>query len=201
MIDCHSGVRFPQHCGKIVGAWMKTIFDVGRVLLQFFPLSVFFKMAHLNGPPQAADWMHAYQWGGAAAILQFALSMFFSQGHPLNRIILGVNLYLMIGGVAVVTNQLALLEMLNNLKERAIFLCLLIVGILTTFASKAGFVGAIETSMKRDIRTYSIWLILLTCAALAASFWFKGQIIFSAAAPLIMLSVATRLFKRRLQRH
>ena len=74
------------------------------------------------------------------------------------------------------------------------------VGIYTTFASKAGFVGAVEISMQRNIRNYSIWLIILTCAAVAASFWFRGQMIISAAVPLIVLSVATRLFKRRLQR-
>lgn len=179
---------------------MKVIFNVGSFLLQFFPLTVFLKVAFLNGKPQAADWLNAFIWGGSAAILQLALSIFFSRGHTLNRIILGVNWYLIIGGFAVIANQLAFLEVLNNLKESGIFLCLLMVGIYTTFASKAGFVGAVEISIQRNIRNYSIWLIILTCAAVAASFWFRGQMIISAAVPLIVLSVATRLFKRRLQR-
>lgn len=179
---------------------MKVIFNVGSFLLQFFPLTVFLKVAFLNGKPQAADWLNAFIWGGSAAILQLALSIFFSRGHTLNRIILGVNWYLIIGGFAVIANQLAFLEVLNNLKESGIFLCLLMVGIYITFASKAGFVGAVEISMQRNIRNYSIWLIILTCAAVAASFWFRGQMIISAAVPLIVLSVATRLFKRRLQR-
>jgi hypothetical protein len=179
---------------------MKVIFSVGSFLLQFFPLTVFLKVAFLNGKPQAADWLNSFIWGGSAAILQLALSLFFSRGHPLNRIILGVTWYLIIGGFAVIANQLAFLEILNNLKESGIFLCLLMVGIYTTLASKAGFVGAVEMSMQRNIRNYSIWLIILTCAAVAVSFWFRGQMIISAAVPLIFLSVATRLFKRRLQR-
>jgi hypothetical protein len=179
---------------------MKGILNVGRFLLQFFPLTVFLKVALLNGAPQAADWLNAFIWGGSAAIFQLALSRFFSRGHPLNRMILGVNLYLIIGGVAVLTNHITLLETLNILKESGIFLCMLIVGVSATAASKSGFVGAVETSMQRDIRHYSMWLIILTCVAVAVSFWFRGQMIISAAIPLIVLSVATRIFKRRLQR-
>ena len=100
---------------------MKVIFNVGSFLLQFFPLTVFLKVAFLNGKPQAADWLNAFIWGGSAAILQLALSIFFSRGHTLNRIILGVNWYLIIGGFAVIANQLAFLEVLNNLKESGIF--------------------------------------------------------------------------------
>lgn len=177
---------------------MKVFFGIGSFLLQFFPLTVFLKVAFLNGKPQAAEWLNAFIWGGSAAILQLVLFIFFSRVGPVNRIILGVNWYLIIGGFAVVANWLALLEILNNLKESGIFLCLLMVGVYTTFASKAGFVGAVEISMQRAIRNYSIWLIILTGAAVAASFWFRGQLIISAAVPLIALSVATRLFKRRL---
>lgn len=179
---------------------MKDIFSMGRFFLQFFLLTIFLKVAFQNGTPEAADWLNAFVWGSSAAILQLALTRFLSRGHPLNRIILGVNFYLILGGVVVLTNQMTLLEMLNNLKESGIFLCMLIVGISTTVASKAGFVGAVEISLPSRLKRYSLWLLLLTCAAVAASFWFRGKLILSAAIPLIVLSVANRLFKRRLQR-
>ncbi len=179
---------------------MRVILNMGRFLLQFFPLTVFLKVAFLNGTPQTAEWLNAFIWGGSAAIIQLTLSSLFSQGYPLNRIILGVNVYLILGGMSVFTNQIELLEILNNLKESGIFLCILIVGVFTTIASKAGFVGAFEISMRRDIRRYSMWLIVIAFFAVTASFWFRGQMIISAAMPLIVLSVATRLFKRRLQR-
>lgn len=179
---------------------MKGIFSIGRFLLQFFPLTIFLKVACQNGTPQAADWLNAFIWGGSAAILQLGLSRFLSRGYPLNRIILGVNFYLILGGVAVLTNQMALLEVLNSLKESGIFLCMLIVGISTTVASKAGFVGVVKISMQRHIKNYSMCLLFLTCVAVVASFWFRGKLIISAAVPLIVLSVANRLFKKRLQR-
>jgi len=146
------------------------------------------------------DWLYAFMWGGGAAIFQLALFGLFARGYPLNRLILGVNLYLMLGGGAVLSSQMTLLEMLNDLKESSIFLCLLIVGIVTTVASKAGFVGVVQTPRQRDVKRYSLYLLGLTFAALAASFWFRGQITLSAAIPLIVLSVATRWFKWRLQR-
>ncbi|MDO5650659.1 MAG: hypothetical protein Q4G13_00790 [Moraxella sp.] len=184
---------------------MKAIFGVGKFLLQFFPLTIFLKVAFLHGQPQATDWLNAFVWGGSAAVLQLVFSMLIAQGKPLNRIMLGVNWYLIVGAAAVMSNQTALLALFNNLKESGIFLCLLMVGICTTFGSKAGFVGvpataeAFETSVRRDIRTYSIWLIVIACIGLVLSFCFRGQIIISAAAPLVFLSVAIRLLQRHLQ--
>ncbi|MFT4191319.1 MAG: hypothetical protein QM617_07355 [Comamonas sp.] len=178
---------------------MKRVLSVGRALLQFFPLTVFLRVAFLHGQPQSADWLQAFVWGGAAALLQFALAVFFSRGQPLNRLVLGVNCYLVAGAVAVVSNQDALLKWLHDLKESGLFLCLLGVGLWTTVASRSGFVGATGAAAPREVRVYSMGLVVLAALAVAASFGFRGQILFSAAVPLIVLNVATRVFKRRLQ--
>jgi hypothetical protein len=179
---------------------MNGVFNTGRVLLQFLPLTVFLNVAFQNGAPQTADWLNAFMWGGVAAVLQLVLTYFLLQGLPFNRLILGVNFYLILGGAAVLTNQIALLKILGNLKESGIFLCVLIIGICTTVVSKAGFIGVMDISSPSRLQQYSVWLLLLTFAAVAASFWFRGKPIFSAAIPLIVLSVASRLFKIRLQR-
>jgi hypothetical protein len=180
---------------------MKTIFNVGRFLLQFVSLGVFLRVAFHNGSPQPSDWLNAFLFGGAAAVFQTMLLIFFSHGYPLNRIILGVNLYLIVGGAAVLTGQMALLETFNSLKESGIFLCMLVIGVVTTTASKAGFVGAAGIFKPRDIRYYSIWLLFFVFVAVVASFWFRGQMMISAAIPLIALSVATRFFKVLLKRN
>lgn len=178
---------------------MKNISSIARFFLQFFPLTIFLKVAFQNGPPQAADWLHAFIWGGSGAIVQLALTPFLSPGHPWNRIILGINFYLIIGSMATITNQIILLETLNNLKESGIFLCVLIIGIITAIASKYGFVGVTEISSQKYIKYYSLLLLLMTCMALAASFWFRGNLLFSAAIPLISLSIVSRILKRQLQ--
>lgn len=186
---------------------MKMIFDIGAFLLQLFPLTVFLKVAFLNGDPKSVDWLSAFIWGGCAAIFQLAFHVFYKSA-PLNRVVLGVNWYLIIGGGAVITNQREILGVFYNLKESGIFLCLLMVGVYTTFLSRSGFVGSTpscqessegEMAIQLIIRRYSIFLIILTCASVVASFVFRGNIIISAAVPLIVLSVIARLLKRRLQ--
>lgn len=176
---------------------MINVIRVARSLVQFVPLSVFLYVAFLNGTPQAADWLNAFVWGGSAAVLHLALSYFLSRGRPVNRITLGVDFYLILGGMAVVTNQMSLLTILNNLKESGIFLCLLAVGSLTTVVSKFGFVGVVDPVSPTRLTHYSVWMLLLTCAAVVASFWFRGKLVFSAALPLIGLSVANQLLRKR----
>lgn len=178
---------------------MKKWFAAGRVLLQFFPLTVFLQSAWLLGPPQAPDWLAGFAWGGAAALAQLALFGLLSPGDPLNRLILGVNSYLILGGAAVLFRQFALLNIMRLLMESGVLLCVLLVGILSTIASRAGFVGYRDSAQSRKIRVYSLWLIVLACAGLAASFFFRGQMLYSAVIPLTVLSVATRVFRGRLR--
>jgi len=179
---------------------MKTCLAFTGFLLQFFPLTVFLRVAFFNGAPQASDWLHAFVWGGGAAILQFALFGLFLRARPMNRMMLSVNVYLIFGGSIVLTRQMVLLDAFKQLKESGLFLCLLAVGIATTLGSKSGFVGAHASSRQRDVKVYSLGLILLTCLAVAASFWFRGNMMLSAVIPFIVLSIATRIFKQRLSR-
>ena len=182
----------------IKSSGIKKTFAVACFLLQFFPLTIFLMIALQHGTPQPADWLNAFVWGGSMAILQFALLL--SGKNPLNRIVLGVNLYLIFAGIAAFTGLGVLLKILDDLKESAVFLSILAVGICTTITSKFGFVGTVEIASPKSVKTYSLLLLLLAFMAVVASFWFKGALLFSAAIPLICMSVANRLFKWQLQR-
>lgn len=173
------------------------LLSAGASLLQFFPLTIFVYIAFLHGKPQSADWLNAFSAGGAAAGLQFILAGILSRGRPLSRLLMGVNAYLVIGGVSVLTNQRPVLQMLNGLRESGIFLCILMVGIFTTFGSKAGFAGGANSIDPFHVKRCSVVLLLLTSVATAASFQFRGNLVLSAVIPLVALSVANRLLKRR----
>lgn len=177
---------------------MKKMLSATGFLLQFFPLTVFLSRAFHHGAAQAADWLAAFLWGGVAALLQLLIFYIFFRASVLNRIILGVNTYLIVSCSAVLTDQNAMLMLLNALKESGLFLCILIVGIFTTFISDAGFVGAVEYSPDKQTRLFSLFLLLLSAAAVAMSFLFRGQLFFSAVLPLVILSVVNRLLKKRL---
>ncbi|NOT89867.1 MAG: hypothetical protein HOP03_17070 [Lysobacter sp.] len=176
--------------------------NIGMVaqLLQFFPLSCFLFAAFRHGNPQPEDWLIAFMVGGAVAVLQVILATMISRGRPLNRLLLGVNAYLAIGGLSALTNQLWILQMLDTLRESGLFLCILAVGVLTTLGSKAGFVGQEDGRGESRTKHYSFALLALAIIATTPSFFIKGQLIFSAVIPMTLLTIVNRWFVSRIQR-
>lgn len=175
------------------------LFSLAKALLQLLPLTVFVRIAFLHGAPEPEDWLRAFLAGAALAVLQFAAVCLFSRGRALNRIMVGVNVYLIVGGVAVLANQLAVLTMLNQLRESGIFLSLLAVGVVTTLRSDSGFIGETHGVASARIRQFSLYLLMLTCLATAASFYFRGHLLFSAVLPMMGLAIVNRIFKARLR--
>jgi hypothetical protein len=171
-----------------------------RSLLQFFPLTVFLAIAFRQGVPQNEDWLLAFMAGGVAALVQLALVRVLFRHAPMSRMIIGVNVYLMLGGVATIINHVPTLNLLNSLRESGLFLCLLGVGVITTLMSPYGFVGAAGSANPSRVRGHSMALLGLAILATAASFHFRGRMMLSAVIPLVVLALASRFAKRRLER-
>jgi hypothetical protein len=167
-------------------------------LLQFFPLSCFLFVAFRQGAPQPEDWLIAFMAGGAIAVLQVAITLAIARGRPLNRMLLGVNAYLAVGGIAAVTNLPRLLQALNDLRETGLFLCILAVGILTTFGTRAGFVANEDGGDRPSTMRSSLILLALTAIATLPSCFIRGQLLFSAVIPLTLLSIADRWLRNRI---
>ncbi|MES2670143.1 MAG: hypothetical protein V4673_06955 [Pseudomonadota bacterium] len=172
---------------------------IAAPLLQFFPLSCFLFAAFRHGNPQPEDWLIAFMVGGAAAMLQIVVAMMISHGRPLDRLLLGANAYLVVGGLSALFNQLWILQMLDSLRESGLFLCILAVGVLATFGSKAGFVGQEDSAGQARTKRYSLALLALAVIATLPSFFIRGQLIFSAVIPLTLLTIANRWLVRRIQ--
>lgn len=166
-------------------------------LLQFFPLSCFLLVAFRRGAPNLEDWLLAFMVGGAIAVLQVALTLAFSRGRPLNRMLLGVNAYLTVGGFSALANQLWILQSLNDLRESGLFLCILAVGVVTTFGSRAGFVGQADRADGSKAKRDSLVLLALAIVATIPSFLFRGHLLVSAVIPLTLLTIANRWLRNR----
>jgi hypothetical protein len=156
--------------------------------------------AFWHGEPRFADWLNAFLAGGVIAGLRLGFASALSRGRPQNRLILGVNVYLIIGGVSVFAKQLSVLQVLNDLRESGVFLCILTVGVITALGSKAGFVGEKSRAEQSRAKRYSLWLIGFAFAATAASFYFKGNLMLSAVIPLLALVIVNKILKNRLQK-
>lgn len=168
-------------------------------LLQFLPLSGFLLVAFRHGPPGPEDWLVAFMAGGAIAVLQVLLTLAFARGRPLNRMLLGVNAYLAVGGFSALANQLRILQALNDLRESGLFLCILAVGVFTTLGTRAGFVGREDRSGAGRTARYSWGLLAVTAIATIPSFLLRGQLLYSAVIPLTVLSMLHRRVGNRIQ--
>ncbi len=165
-------------------------------LVQFFPLSLFATYAYWRGTPTGDRWVTAFELGAAAAILEFVIC--FSQPRVANRLVLAANLYLVVAGAAAFAHQSWLLNIYGVFQESGIFLFMFAVGIVTTFWSAAGYVGAeVSSASKTDIRRASIWLVSATVLALGASRVFRGDRTWAAVVPIIALAVAQRVLRYR----
>lgn len=165
-------------------------------LIQFFPLSLFATYAFWHGAPSDDRWIEAFKLGAIAGIIQLAIV--FAQPRPVNRLILGGNIYLIAGGLAALSHQWWLLRAYGFLQESAIFLCILLVGMTATFVTPAGFVAVAGAAPNRT-RLASYWLILATLLALLAALAFRGNQTWAAVVPIVFLTVLQRVLAHRLR--
>ena len=159
-------------------------------LVQFLPLSLFAAYAFWHGAPDETRWQHAFQWASVAALVQLAIVL--PQRRPASRLVLAANLYLLMGGAAFFAHQWWLLQLYDTLRESAIFIIMLVVGVVTTVGSRAGFVAAGAAPRPRVVRA-SLWLLAATAVALAVSVLYRGDRYAAAVLPLLALAVFQRV--------
>lgn len=167
-------------------------------LIQFLPLSLFATYAFWYGAPDELRWKHAFQLASVAALVQLAVVL--PQPRPVSRLVLAANLYLLLGGVAFFAQQWWFLRLYDALRESAIFLIMLAVGLVTTFGSRAGFVAASALPRAPVIRA-SLWLLAATVLALVVSVTYRSDRYLAAVYPIIGLAVIHRVLLYRLAQH
>ena len=106
-------------------------------LFQFFPLSLFAAYAFWHGLPSNERWIEAFQISAIAGIVQLGIVL--PQRFLLNRLVLAGNIYLILGGLAALTGQWWYLQIYDYLRESAIFLAMLLVGIVGTNPCSVNF--------------------------------------------------------------
>jgi hypothetical protein len=163
-------------------------------IVQFLPLTLFATYAFWHGAPTDDRWVEAFKLGGLAAVVH--LLSVVPRGRPVDRLVLGANLYLLAGGVAAVARQWWFLRYYGALGESAIFLFMLGVGAVATFATEAGFL-AVPGAPAATIRRHSLVMLAATLAALAVSFVFRGHTQVSTALPVLALTFLQRELRSR----
>jgi hypothetical protein len=165
-------------------------------LLGFLALVLFAYLAFGSGLPSDDRFIHAFKVSAPVAVAE--LLVLFWRAPPMNRLILGANLWLVGGGMAAYLQQWWWLSMYQQLGEAGLFVAMAVVGLATTAVSPSGFVAA--AGPRRAVVMASVGLLAAVLVAIAAAIHFRGDVRLAAVVPVIALSWINRLLRRVLTR-
>lgn len=165
-------------------------------IIQFVPLSVFLILAE-TGDDNYDPWPRAFMTGGSIAAIGFIIVWNFAQRLRFDRLLIGVNVFLIIGGLITASDNESLIGVYRWLREAAMFGWIIVVGLIATLSTKRGFID-VEHNDSKTIQRAS-WLALICCGiAFGISFYFRGGgSLWAAPAPFIGLVIARRLVQWR----
>ena len=114
----------------------------------------------------------------------------------LNPILVGTGVWLVLGALAFNVPIAFLASNLSATQGFSLFVVIVVVGLVATFTSKAGFIGYAGND-EAWVRRTSLVLLALAVAAAAWSFRFRSDIRLGGGLPFIILNVARRIIIRR----
>ena len=124
-------------------------------VIEFIPISAFVYVVRQTDE-NGVNWELAFILGACLAVIEKALLV--AKRLPLNRISMGADVFLIIGGAGFMFNISFILNIYGSLFQATLFAALLAVGIFTTFLTERGFVGIKHHNRSRVIH-YSIYMI------------------------------------------
>jgi hypothetical protein len=130
-------------------------------------------------------WQQAFILGGICTIIILGIHLY--KKVILDRLMLGVNLFLLVGAFAFLSDTSSILYYFGTYKGAVFLSCIAIVGLVTTFFSHAGFIG-IKTNNAKMIRKSSLQLLFFTIISIIWSLITNNYgLLTSAVIPFIIL--------------
>lgn len=169
------------------------VLAVLEYLVGFLALAWFAYLAFGRGNPTDASFVAAFKASSVLAAVELGLLL--ARKSPANRLIVGANLWLLAGGAAAYLQQWWWLRVYQQFGEASLFLAMLIVGVVSTVASPAGFIGKHGPSL--SVKRASLLLLAAVGGALVAAVVFRGNVKWAAVVPVIALSWLCRWLRYR----
>jgi len=161
--------------------------------IEFIPISAFGIVVRLTSE-NGVDWKLAFIIGGCFAVIEKSLLL--ANRFPLDRILLGTDVFLIIGGLGYLFSLQFILNIYLFLFQATLFASLLIVGVLTTIFTERGFIGVKHHQRDRVI-LFSLFLLGTGAAAFLLSYIFRGDYMLAGVLPFTgMLAVNWILTKK-----
>ncbi len=164
-------------------------------ILETVPLIVFLISVSFIDKSIPMNWEGPFVLSGFVALA--VILVFLYRKLLLNRIFLGINLYLFSGGLAFITHQWWLNQIYDSLQASGVLIWVIGIGVISTLISSKGFIG-VESPDKKTIKKYSFFLLAASAIAFALSFGFQGNRILSESIPFVGLFLVHSSLKARL---
>jgi hypothetical protein len=156
--------------------------------LEFVPLILYFTFARAAAADKAGLQSEiAFVFSGAISVATLSVLMR-HQAYILNRVMLGANLFLISGAVAVLLRLSPLLDFYGRMDPAPLFGWVLAVGIGTSLFSPYGFAGSPDSDVKQK-HLRSALLLAATAVALVISVRLRGQMFYADILPFIGLFI------------
>jgi hypothetical protein len=170
------------------------VLAVLEYLIGFLALAIFAYLAFGRGQPTDESFVFAFKASALVAVVEVCLLL--ARVSPANRLILGANLWLIAGGVAGLLEQWWWLRIYQQFGEASLFMSMLLVGLVSTVSSPAGFIA--KQGPAPSVLRASLVLLAAVGCALAVAVYFRGNVKYAAVLPVIALSWLNRLLRHRL---
>lgn len=152
--------------------------------MEALPLPVFLLYAAVIDQSIPQHWLEPFVASSSIAILTTTVLLF--NRVPLNRLVLGISLYLIIGCIALLTNHTWLNQMYGILQASGMLVSIIIVGVVSLLVSPTGFIGVLSPDRKK-VMLFSLYLLLVALIAFVLSFSLQGNKLLSEVIPFIGL--------------
>ncbi len=162
--------------------------------LHLLPVAVFMFYARAYGMNERA-WVGAFELGGVVAALVIAL--LWHHNVIMDRIMLGLNIFLMLGGAGFLGGIDTILDWYSMSKGGPLFSCIAAIGLITTFCSPRGFVGVL--AKKKGAVNYASFLLL--AATFIALVWSVSAEDYGLLWAVVLPFITLRVMKDQLVEH
>ncbi len=164
-------------------------------VMEALPLPVFLLYAAVIDQSIPLNWLGPFVASSSIAIL--TTTMLLVNKVPLNRLVIGISLYLIIGCFALLTNHTWLNEMYRILEASGMLASIIIVGVVSLLVNPAGFIG-VKSPDRKKVVIFSLALLLVALLAFVLSFSLQGNKLLSEIIPFIGLFAIQGLLRSQM---
>lgn len=163
--------------------------------MEVIPLPIFLIYATRIDQSIPQDWLGPFVASSIAALITTTIALL--SKVTLNRLMVGINLYLIMGSFALLTEHDWLNQVYGELEASGMLAWIIFVGVVSLLVSPAGFIG-VPSQNRKLVSIFSLSLLLIAVIAFLASFFFQGNKLYSEVIPFLGLFATRKILHSKM---